>query len=206
MIHKRITNDPYSRAKYTEAFTIWDRGFDSNEIDQIVEMCESNGLDEARILSKVTHGNETRISKVAFHRPTAENFWIFAKVNDLIERVNEEYYGFNLNGYDSFQYTVYDSAEKGHYDWHADSAFGSKMIPADMIQPRKLSVSVLLNDDYEGGEFEINDAGDQNNPSIIEPRKGRAIVFPSFIPHRVRPVIKGIRRSLVVWVVGPKFI
>ncbi len=35
--------------------------------------------------------------------------------------------------------------------------------------------------------------------------KGRMIFFPSFLIHRVAPVTQGIRRSLVIWVTGPKF-
>ena len=59
-------------------------------------------------------------------------------------------------------------------------------------------MSIILNDDFEGGDFEIY--GEES-----ELPKGSVIVFPSFIEHRVAPVIKGTRYSLVAWFVGPPF-
>ena len=47
--------------------------------------------------------------------------------------------------------------------------------------------------------------GHQNNIDSVEMRKGTLILFPSFQLHRIAPVTKGVRKSLVVWVLGPKF-
>ena len=33
--------------------------------------------------------------------------------------------------------------------------------------------------------------------------KGRVLIFPSFLPHKVTPVTKGVRKSLVTWMEGP---
>ncbi|MBI4521691.1 MAG: 2OG-Fe(II) oxygenase, partial [Gemmatimonadetes bacterium] len=42
--------------------------------------------------------------------------------------------------------------------------------------------------------------------SVVATRgKGQAFLFPSYIGHRVTPVTRGIRRSLVTWCVGPAF-
>ena len=46
---------------------------------------------------------------------------------------------------------------------------------------------------------------DYNDSPEVITKYGRAVLFPSFLCHRVKPVTKGIRKSLVVWVVGPKF-
>jgi PKHD-type hydroxylase len=67
---------------------------------------------------------------------------------------------------------------------------------------RKLSAVVALNDDYEGGVFETLDS---DTPRSYDLKKGEMIMFPSFLMHRVTPVTKGIRRSLVIWVEGPNF-
>ena len=37
-------------------------------------------------------------------------------------------------------------------------------------------------------------------------KKGSMIVFPSFIRHRVKPVTKGTRHSLVLWHIGYPFV
>jgi len=57
---------------------------------------------------------------------------------------------------------------------------------------------------YEGGEFQINN-GQEKDVETIPTKKGRMIIFPSFMIHRVAPVTKGKRKSVVVWVTGPKF-
>jgi len=59
-------------------------------------------------------------------------------------------------------------------------------------------------DEYEGGEFQINNS-DEKDAETIPTKKGRMILFPSFMIHRVAPVTKGKRKSVVVWVTGPKF-
>jgi PKHD-type hydroxylase len=89
-----------------------------------------------------------------------------------------------------------------------DACLGSSHLPSDMIEPRKLSLSLLLNEpgvDYNGGDFQFN-LGNEDGASSAECRKGRIIAFPSWAIHRVTPVTQGIRRSLVVWVTGPKFV
>ena len=59
-----------------------------------------------------------------------------------------------------------------------------------------LSCLGLLNDDYEGGEFFILD------DLKIELKKGDLLIFPSnfMYPHRVEPVLSGIRYSYISWV------
>jgi PKHD-type hydroxylase len=62
-------------------------------------------------------------------------------------------------------------------------------------------MTIVLNEDYEGGEFEFFD-----DKRLIKEKTGTVIVFPSYIVHRVRPVTKGIRYSLVVWFCGEPFV
>ena len=72
---------------------------------------------------------------------------------------------------------------------------------------RKLSMTVLLNDNYEGGEFQFA-TYNKEECEIHTPefnKTGTIIMFPSDMEHRVAPVTKGIRYSLVVWFLGPSF-
>ena len=64
-------------------------------------------------------------------------------------------------------------------------------------------MSILLNDDYEGGGFKFT--GDIGNPIGGNGTKGTVIVFPSYHSHSVEKVTKGIRYSLVVWFLGKGF-
>mgnify|MGYP003641320843 FL=1 len=60
-------------------------------------------------------------------------------------------------------------------------------------------MSLILNDDYEGGEFETWSSGKKKF------KKGSMIFFPSWVLHKVNPVTKGTRYSLVVWFLGAPF-
>ena len=88
-----------------------------------------------------------------------------------------------------------------YYNWHVDGN-GIRSAPNSPGHVRKISMSILLNDDYTGGELEIKeDGGGSEMPNTT----GTIIVFPSYSLHRVKPVKKGTRYSLVAWLGGPKF-
>ena len=72
---------------------------------------------------------------------------------------------------------------------------------------RKLSVSAILNDGYEGGDMLFRFLDDKSNLAevAIKPTKGDIVIFPSYLDHKVAPVTKGIRYSVVAWFGGPPF-
>ena len=78
---------------------------------------------------------------------------------------------------------------------------------------RKLSVTVSLSDpkDYEGGflQFDLRNKGEINTSEVITCKeimsRGSIVVFPSYTWHRVSPVTKGTRLSLVQWNFGPGY-
>ena len=209
MLYNGLYNNTWERSAVIFPWVYWDDMFTNTELDNIVSYCENAGLERSTILGNVSSEDTEKVRKcdVKFHNKTSETSWIFNRINDVIPKINSMYYGFDLNGYDSFQYTSYNSAEKGNYNWHMDTCLGDRELPSDMPQPRKLSMSLLLNDpdkDYDGGEFQIN-LGIEAKAQSIPFKRGRAVFFPSWLIHRVTPVTKGFRKSLVVWVVGPKF-
>jgi predicted 2-oxoglutarate/Fe(II)-dependent dioxygenase YbiX len=63
-------------------------------------------------------------------------------------------------------------------------------------QPRAVSCSFALNDDYEGGEW-----GFWDKEKVIKAKKGSVIMFPSnfMYPHEIMPVTKGTRYSIITW-------
>jgi len=120
--------------------------------------------------------------------------WLYKHLSELIQTANNEMWNFDISYIDdSIQYTEYHD-NGGHYDWHLDVG----MYP---VNHRKISVTIQLSDpdDYEGGDFEVMTS---SIPDIAPRKKGCAILFPSYLLHRVTPVTKGIRKSLVVWVNG----
>ena len=87
----------------------------------------------------------------------------------------------------------YKQNSKG-YDWHTDIGLG-------MASTRKISITVNLNDNYEGGNLQFF----SDKTYEFNPPRGDAIAFPSFLPHRVTPITKGERWSLVAWIGGQPF-
>ncbi len=221
MIYKTLHNYPSERSRITYPWVFWDNAFTPEELDKMCAYFESVGVERGttvgaaekgpngELLIKQAPNENVRKSNVKFHNfdPTNENTnWIFQRLNSVIEQANNMFYGFDLNGFDTFQYTEYDESENGRYDFHMDTIMGKNM-PADMIETRKLSLTLCLNEagvDYEGGEFQINQGKEIEADTAIAMR-GRAFLFPSFMIHRVAPVTKGKRKSLVVWTMGPKF-
>ncbi len=116
-----------------------------------------------------------------------------------LSRVNGEKFGMDLDFFEGLQYTKY--ALDQHYDWHVDVHEGER-VPAH----RKLSISVMLTgpEDYEGGEFLLSLSGNQDKPLALRPEIGAAVVFYSHIAHKVAPVTKGDRISMVTWACGPR--
>jgi PKHD-type hydroxylase len=174
-----------------------DTGICNEDIDLLIERMNKKVLNEAQVgegEGSIVPG--ARRSSIFWIPKTEEYAGLYSIFHKLIGEVNAQYYRFNITAINSdIQYTVYDSANKGHYDWHVDLG--------NVDETRKLSVVLQLSDpsEYEGGQLEFN------NGTIIkmEKKKGLMTIFPSYLLHRVTPVTKGIRRTLVLWVAGNPF-
>ena len=136
--------------------------------------------------------------------------WIVDLIVPLLESANiNSGWKYDIKGMESLQLTRYRNGE--FYNWHRDG-FGDhlsgKQYGNDPIKyVRKLSMTLLLNDGYEGGQFQFV-SYDKTECVISKPefnKTGSLIVFPSFMEHRVTPVTKGTRYSLVGWFLGPPF-
>ena len=121
---------------------------------------------------------------------------IYDKVQDAVMAFNARTFRFELDGCMDMQLTRY--AEGQHYGWHADLAKKGN-------SRRKLSVSVLLNapKEFDGGDIQFFES-ETHMPSVPLAR-GDAAIFPSWYKHRVAPVTRGVRWSLVSWWTGPPF-
>lgn len=155
-------------------------------------------LESAKIQSNVPDNDEVRVTDIAWLDVEDQNTQpVYHLLIDLIKYVNDQHYHWNLQHLEPVQYGEYGVG--GHYKVHTDTGLHNPM-----GSNRKLSFSLLLNDDYEGGELEI--PGSPGQPDTFIPVKNTAIFFPSAMPHCVKPVTKGVRKSLVGWVHGPNFV
>ncbi len=141
-----------------------------------------------------------RASSIAWLGTKPELAHVWEKLAAAVAEVNRRFFHFDLTGFhEPMQLGVYYETDNGHYNWHTDAA------PGDNGVPRKLSMAMLLSDpsEFEGGEFQVKTPSD--DVQTLECQKGRAWFFPAYTLHRVAPVTKGVRRSLVLWVGGPPF-
>jgi len=203
--YKRISNNTESR-KLLRPWMILDPAFSPAELTTIENHCKSLPLiagGSPDLAPAEETGPKHRISNIGHHFPNDPKLkFVFEKFNGVFEYVNSMFYNFDINGYDHFQYAEYDAKESGQYDWHTDIAYGEHS--KDVYSTRKLSMSMLLNTpevDFEGGDFSTFFSKEIDVPL----KRGQILIFPSFVVHRVKPVTKGIRKSLVIWVTGPGF-
>lgn len=179
-----------------------DNIFTESELEEIITNCSNFILDDAAVAENKNLNSNIRKSKTKFIHEDKDTKWLFDKLKSKIEYVNNNTYRLDLVGFEVIQYTEY--AEYGSkYDWHMDMFFDSTNDVGNLT--RKLSISVILSDsnEYDGGEFEI--LKNFENPLKIEQKRNRLIAFPSYLYHRITPITRGKRCSLVIWVLGPKF-
>ena len=126
-------------------------------------------------------------------------------ISDLVYglgiQANNDAYGFHIDDIDYCQFNLYDEKDVGHYSWHIDFRGFNE---AKKLKHRKISVVIQLSNpsEYEGGELQLkySNYSQQQKSDIL--KKGSVITFPSFVEHRVTPVTKGKRLSLIGWAVG----
>jgi len=140
--------------------------------------------------------------------------WVYNEILPYVNVANKNAgWNFQWDFAESCQFTKYKLNQ--FYHWHSDSFEQPYNLPDDLNRHgkiRKLSVTCSLSDskDYKGGELEFNLINPDNGKLVkkkcneILPR-GSIVVFPSHIWHRVKPVTKGTRYSLVVWTLGQPF-
>jgi PKHD-type hydroxylase len=123
--------------------------------------------------------------------------WLYERFWQAAQALNERFFCVDISGIEgNIQIARYDSSDQGFYDWHTD--FG------DVAPQRKISISVQLSrpEDYAGGELELVF---RNPPAQMDKSRGAFIAFPSFAVHRVAPVTRGTRWSLVAWITGSRW-
>ena len=122
---------------------------------------------------------------------------MYNQINEFIQKANKNHFGFgDIQITEQAQFTEYP--EGGFYDWHMDTDVTMEKEPP----VRKISMTCLLSPEnqFEGGDLELMAPGKR-----VKLKQGHAIIFASFLNHRVAPVTRGVRQSLVMWFGGEPF-
>jgi PKHD-type hydroxylase len=183
------------------ALVVWPDAFAGRELDALVRLGDGLALEKAELSQGGAVYENLRSTQVAWVPRSSETESLYRRMEELVLDINARYFRFDLSGLAMFQYALYGGPQGGHFDWHKD--YGRD--PADPLQePRKLTISLQLSEatDYEGCDLQVR-AGNQIDTA---PRtRGSLIAFPANVLHQVTPIRSGLRRSLVVWAVGPEF-
>lgn len=181
--------------------------FQPDVVQRIIDMGLTN-LEDAKIDGTEQAIQGHRSSSISWFKRNSETEFIFKPLLNMVymENVNNDW-NFEYDAIEDLQFTTYGPEQ--HYDWHADQRSVPYSNVDDILKGkiRKISFSILLNDNYEGGEFEfeVGLPHEKNRTEVIQVKTGEAIVFPSFTFHRVKPVTKGMRYSLVGWICGKPY-
>jgi PKHD-type hydroxylase len=184
-------------------FKIYQEELPEDFCNHIINLASSLETEEGGVH---VDGN-TKISKEARNNNIS---WI--NNSDIIElmqiytvKANQECgWNFDIGVYETPQLSTYSQGQ--FYDWHVDIGVEEEYDPV----VRKLTISINLNNAYDGGNFQIERWG---SPKIKKryitvkgmKKTGSILVFPSFLHHRVTPVVQGQRKSLTCWFRGPPF-
>ena len=192
-------------------FYVFPRVVASDACEQIVKDCKQNILGVASVYNydKTSSRNDPEVRKTSVHFIKDKD----NKINELawhfLRKANKIQFNYDLEYFQAIQFAEYKDG--GFFGWHQDDAGANKS-----KEIRKLSLSLILSDPntFEGGELQfyngghpLQDMGEITGEQVINDIKaqGTVIVFDSRDFHRVTPVTKGIRHSIVCWTVGPNF-
>ena len=139
---------------------------------------------------------KTRTSHISWI-PFSKTPEMYKNIEQIMKTTNGNHFGFDgMTITEMAQYTEYP--EGGFYEWHVDNDVNCQHEPP----VRKISMTLLLSpeNEFEGGDLELMTEG-----KVAKIKQGHAIFFASFIRHRVKPVTRGRRQSLVMWFGGTPF-
>ena len=174
----------------------------TQQCDELIRIGQSEPKIKATIGidNKNTKLDERYRKSIISWIPFAKAVPIYQVIKNWMEVTNTNYFGFDtVHLSEQGQYAEYSKG--GFYNWHMDS--NTEMVAMPTV--RKISMTLLLNDseDFEGGDLEIF-CGEtlDSEKNKFKLKQGYAVFFASFLLHRVMSVIKGNRKSLVMWFGG----
>lgn len=177
-------------------FVYYENALMPHEVDKVKGLWKESEAIKAGLAGTDELKDELRKTTILGIENFPENQWLYERLGQIGIQINNERYGFEILGFhEALQLMHYGLDDL--FDWHLDFGPGT-------ASGRKLSMTVQLSDseDYEGGDLEFR----INSEIVKAPRaKGTVVIFPSFIMHRVTPITKGERKSIVGWIGGPPY-
>src|SRR6185312_6839283 len=178
---------------------LWRGLFSTGELDRLERLCDSLALEQARLTG--TGHPAIRSTQVAWLHRDAATEDLYLRMEAIVLRLNAELFHFELSGLAVMQYALYRQEEAGYFDWHND--YGRYRGDPGQ-EPRKITISLQMSEgaSYDGCDLEVRAA----HPVDVAAReRGTLMAFRANALHRVTPITRGVRKSLVIWAAGPEF-
>jgi|TARA_R100000482_G_C5060435_1_gene116835 predicted 2-oxoglutarate/Fe(II)-dependent dioxygenase YbiX len=161
---------------------------DNDTCEDIISTCDFKKFKRSVVNNDYEISDDRKVYE-NFLDPKFENI-IFEKVGNILNSYSKQFKWFLISKLEDtgYKHLCYKGSDKGEFKMHVDSS---------KLYPRVLSISFILNDNYDGGDFLFFD-----EKYKIEKKKGMAIVFPSnfCFPHAVTPVTNGDRHAIITWI------
>ena len=148
----------------------------------------------AQVHEKGSEVEEKEIRDATIYYIDEKQTRLYQILNKIAFSANK-YFKYDIKGIEKAQIIHYKAPSNG-YDYHLDIG------PEGTAATRKISMSLLLNEEYEGGEICFRSS---EKESCTRPKIGEVVLFSSFLSHRVKPVTQGDRYVVVTWFTGPPF-
>lgn len=134
------------------------------------------------------------ITRRVFKDERSAELW--SNLLQMLLDINASAFGLDVTEIMPPDYLVYGPGY-GHFGWHSDISYKDENLV------RKVTMIVQLSEptDYDGGELQVFAEG----PRVMPKRRGTVVSFPAFCQHQIMPVTRGVRESLVVFGMGPRF-
>jgi PKHD-type hydroxylase len=195
----------------TNEWYIYERALNKKTCNKIIKLGDKK-FEESTVGHDILDGaidKKIRISKVAW----SNDQWLYDLIWPYMEGANAQSgWKYDIKAAEPMQIAQYKKG--GFYGFHRDgrsdslSAYDRPDLPLLHGNVRKLSMSIILNNNYDGGQLQFITLDQHGEAKIHTPKNqntGCIIIFPSFMAHKVKPVTRGVRYSFVSWFVGPPF-
>lgn len=185
-------------------FHAYPQAFTAQACERICAIGEKYAIEEGTVTARAANPaaaeliefRDCRIRWIPCETATAD---LYRTIATMVTAANDGIWQADITGIiERLQFTEYDR-QGSNYNWHSDVGAGVGSL-------RKLSFSLQLSpaDSYEGGDLEFMCPVDSATKHLIR-QQGTTVIFPSYLAHRVSPILRGKRTSLVGWVAGPPY-
>ena len=205
---------------YESDYWFYPKAFSNDFCDKIINIAKKQKQLLAitnREEKQIASGKKIKTSDLKKRRNSnvvwLEDQFIYDEVYPILHQANlEAKWNIDFDWSEACQFTKYSKGQ--FYDWHCDSGpipYSKDKGDSWHGKVRKLSCTISLSEpkDYKGGllEFDIRNSFTKSKKMKCKEilPKGSICVFPSYTWHRVTPVTKGTRYSLVIWNLGKPF-